>query len=107
DALDNFSAHVGKSEIATLKANRQLLVVDAQQVKHRGVQIVYMDFVRHGVIPEIICCSMSNAAPDAAACHPDREGADVMIATRRTLVDLAHGGAPKFTAPNDQRIVQH
>ena len=41
--------HVCEAEIAALETMRDLGVIEAEQVQHRGVQIVDVDFVLGGV----------------------------------------------------------
>ena len=45
DRLDHFPGHVGQAEVAAVVAVGQLLVVEAQQVQDRGVQVVDADAV--------------------------------------------------------------
>ena len=42
DALDDFTVHVGQAEAAPLITERQTLVIDAQQMEQRGVEIVHV-----------------------------------------------------------------
>ena len=46
--------HIRQSEVATLKTIRQLRVIEAQQMQHRRVQIVNVNFVLRHVETEII-----------------------------------------------------
>src|SRR2546423_10949410 len=54
-------------------------------------------------VPGFLGPAISHAAFDAGTSHPDGEALDMMIAT----IALRHGGAAKFTSPNDQRVFQH
>ena len=52
--LTTLPAHVGQAEVAALEAEGEPLVVDAQQVEHRGVQVVDVDHVLDGVVAELV-----------------------------------------------------
>src|SRR5207249_5265887 len=99
NSFRHFAAHVGQAKIPSLKTIGQSFVVDAAEVKHRGVEIVHVHLlvVLDPLISELIGLAPGQAAFDAAASQPDREGVDVMVASSA----LAHGRAAKFTAPND------
>ena len=45
---------VGQAEVAALELVRQLLVVDAEQVQHRRVQVVDVDRVLGHVVAEFV-----------------------------------------------------
>jgi len=48
------SAYVRQADIAALEAVRQLGVIEAQQVKDGGVELVDVDFVLHGVEADVV-----------------------------------------------------
>ena len=101
--------HIRQSEIAALEAERELFVVDAKCVQNRRVQIVNMDGLIDDVVTEVVSFAIDLPAFDATACHPHCEVARMMVATvvvfgqRSLTVDRA----PKFSAPDHQRIIQH
>ena len=43
--LDHFAVHVGQPEVAALEPERQLRVIEAEQVQDRRVQVVDVDLV--------------------------------------------------------------
>lgn len=45
---------IGQPEVASLGTIRQLLVVDAQDVQHRRMQVVNLHRRRHRVIAEVV-----------------------------------------------------
>ena len=77
-------------------------VVDAQQMKHRGVQVVDVDHVLDGVVAELVGLAVGDAGLDAAAGQPDGKALDVMVAA----VALVHRRAAELAAPDHQRVVQ-
>ena len=85
DLLDHLPVHVGQAEVAAGVAVRQLLVVEAQQVQDRRVQIVDVDLVLDGGEAELVGRAVDVPALDAAAGQPHREAVVVVVAA----VDLA------------------
>src|SRR5438445_1346076 len=103
DGFDNFTADIGQTKIAALRAISQLFVIDTQEAEHGRVQIMDMDRVINSIVTQFVGPAISHAAFDARTSHPDGEAFDMVIAT----IALRHGGPAKFTSPNDQRIFQH
>src|SRR5665213_4181381 len=83
-------------------------MVDAEAVQDRGVERVDVDRILHDVVAEVVGLAIDHARLDAAAGHPDREAARVMIAAiilarqRALTVDRA----AEFAAPDDERLIE-
>ena len=92
--------HIGQAEIAAGVAVGQLLVVDAQQVQHGGVQVVNRDAVLDGLEAELVGGAVGQAAFDAAAGHPHGEAVGIVIAAVAALGDRR---AAEFAAPDHER----
>src|SRR5438093_11493426 len=78
-------------------------------MEERGVQVMDVHFVLHNVETELVGFADGDAGFDAAAGEPNGEGLRMMVAPEfATSVGIAldHGGAAKFTAPNDEGIVE-
>ena len=73
--------NIGEAELAALEAEGEAFVIDAHEVHDRRLEIVDVDFVLHGVETELIALAIAHAGLHTAACHPDREGIRMMIAT--------------------------
>ena len=97
---------VGQAEISALETIGQLGVVEAEQVQDRGVQVVHVNEVLYDVEAEIVGCPDGDAGFDTAAGQPHRKGVGMMIAAI-IVVTLNHGSAAEFTAPHDERVVEH
>jgi len=105
--------HVGQTEVASGAAEREFLVIEAEQVQNRRVQIVDVDFAFRRRETELVRRAVHVAASYAAAGQPHREAVIVVVAaidfagvgTGRGQLD--RGRAAKFTAPNHQRVLQH
>ena len=115
---------VGQAKVETLVPIGQPFVVDAQQVKDRGVQVVDMhgagrplalgrpDHVAVGVgnvVGVVVRLAIGDAGLDAAAGHPCGEAAWMMVSpvVRLCQLALAVGGAAEFAAPDYQGLVEH
>ena len=92
--VDDVAVHVGQAEVAAGVAVGELLVVEAQQVQDRGVQVVDVDRVLDGLEAELVGRAVDVAALDAAAGQPHGEAVVVVVAA----VDLAGVGAGRAAA---------
>ena len=83
-------------------------MVEAEEVQQRGVEIVDVDGVAGDVPAEVVGGAVNVSGVDAAARHPDRETARMMVApiVGRGQLPLRIIGPPEFTAPHHQRIIQ-
>ncbi len=71
DPRNHLAVHVGQPHVAAAEAVGQSLVVDAQQMQHRRVQVVDLDLVFDGVVAVVVGGAVDGAALDAAAGQPD------------------------------------
>ena len=102
------SMDVGQPEVAALKLEGQLRVVDAQAVQDRGVQVVHVDRILRDVVAVVVGLAVGDAGLHAAAGQPDGEAARMMVAAvvvGRELA-LAVDRAAELAAPDDQRVVE-
>ena len=96
---------VGEPEVATLETEGELLVVDAEQMKNRGVNVVHVCAVCRGIETQFVGFADDRARFRAATCEPHRERINVVIAARRVPV-LTHRSAAEFAAPNHERVLE-
>src|SRR5262249_33925221 len=99
---------VGEPVIAPLEAERQPGVSDAEAMQERGVEIVNVHRVLDDVVTIIVGGAVAHAGLKAAARNPHREAAAMVVAAviRRRELALAVHGSAKFTAPDDERVVE-
>ena len=64
------SVNIGEAEIAALESVAQFLVIDSQQMKHCGVEIMDVNGIFGDVVAEIIRRAVDVAAFDSGAGHP-------------------------------------
>jgi hypothetical protein len=104
DAFYDFAVDVGEAEVAALGAEGELGVVEAEEVKDGGVEVVHVDGIFGDVEAEVVGGAVGEAFFDAAAGHPDGEGTVVVIAA--VVGALRHGGAAEFAAPDDESVFE-
>ena len=107
--LHDISVDVGESEIPSLEAISKSLVIEPQQMKDRGLQIVDMYRVGGDVESKIVGGAVGEPRLHAAAGHPDGERLRMMVAAQASTqggVVLDHRRSTKLAAPDHQRIVQ-
>ena len=104
----DMTMYISQPVSPALELKRKPLVIHAQLVENRGVQVVYADWILHDVISVIVSSTVYLSGPDAAAGHPDGEATRVMIATvvGWTEAPLAVHCATKFSAPDHQRFIE-
>src|SRR5262249_17979933 len=100
--------YIRQPEIASLEAVRQARVLDAEAVEDGRVQVVDVHRVARDVVAVIVGLAELEAGANAAAGHPEREAAAVMIAAvvGRSECALAVDRAAGLAAPDDDRIVE-
>ena len=81
DFLHDTAVHVGQTEIATGVAIRQLRMVEAEQMKHCGVQVVYVHTIFDRLKAEFIGRAVDMAPFYAAARQPYGEAVVVVVAS--------------------------
>ncbi len=84
---------------------RELLMVQAQQVKDGGVEVVDIHHVFNRLVAEGIGGAEAESVLDARAGEPGGESLGVVIAALGSLLERGH--AAELGGPDDQRIVEH
>src|SRR5690348_12757878 len=103
--IQHSAGDVGQAEISTGVAEREAFVIEAEQLKHCGVQIVHVHAVLNGPKTKLIGSAVNLPATDAAAGQPDREAVMIMVSAigRRQFGDR---GATELAAPQDQSFIK-
>jgi hypothetical protein len=97
--------HVREAEVAALESCGEFGVIEAEEMENGSVEVVDVDFVFDGVEAEFVGFPVVDAAFDAAASHPHREGVGVVVAS--VVAALDHWSATEFAAENDESVFQH
>src|SRR5260221_2615241 len=101
--------NIGKAEVAPGMMERELFMIEAEQVQDRGLEVVNVDGILDDVKAELVRRAVSQPALHAAAGQPHRVSARMMIAAERTAergIRLDHRRAAEFAAPNHERVVE-
>ena len=81
DVLHNFPVDISQAEVAPGIAIGQSLVIESQQVKQGGVEIVHVDLVLDRLVAELVGCAIGEAGLDATASQSGREPVGIMFAS--------------------------
>ena len=94
---------VGEPLVAAVAGEGEALVVEAEQVQNRGMQVGDMAAVGDGVVAEVVGGAVGLAALDAAAGEPDAEAIGVVVAA---VLALGARGPAELATPDDERLVE-
>ncbi len=103
--LDHPPLDVSEPEVPALESIRQTLVVQAEEVENRGLEVVDVDAVLDGGEAELVGLAEGEAGFHAAAGEPHGISIDVVVATDH-LADLAHRCAAELAAPDHEGGVE-
>ena len=86
DVFDNTAAfRAGETHVQTLILHRQLGGIHAEQMQHRGMEIVDADGILHCRVAQVIRCAVSKPLLNAAAGEQEGEALDMVIAPAAAL----------------------
>src|SRR5580658_23057 len=71
--------HAGQLLFQALKRIVEFVVVEAKQIKHSRMQVADFDWILHDLVSHLVGLAMSDSGLDAAAGHPNRERAWVVV----------------------------
>ena len=110
DLFDDTALDVGQAVVAALEAVGEPLVVEAEQVEDRGLEVVDVDLVASATLkPSSSVSPWVKPALDAAAGQEDREAVGEWSRPRTLAAGgaaLAERRAAELAAPDDQRLVE-
>src|SRR5207248_287381 len=101
--VNDFAVHVREPEVAAGVAVGEPLVVDAEHVEQRRVQVVDRNALVHGAEAEFVRGAVAGPALEAAAGHEHGEAVRVVVAAVAAFGD---GGAAELAAPDDGGFVE-
>src|ERR1051326_5550648 len=116
DSCENFSDHPRRFHarqflFQALKPVVQLVVIEAEQIEHRRVQVANLNWIFDDFVSHFIGLSMADARPHAATRQQYREGTWIRIAAY--ILHLlpasvfSHWCAAEFSTPNYQCVFEH
>ena len=104
DIRDHFSADIRETVISATMAEGESFVVDAEQRKNRGMQVVHMAFVGLRVVTVVIRRAVGESTLHAAASHEHREAMRIVIAS---ISALCGRRSTELAAPQHERVFKH
>ena len=102
--MDHVAVHVGQPAFDAVVVVAQPLVIEAQQVQDRGVEVVDRADVLDRLVAELVGRAVAEAALHARAGQPDGEALRVVVAAAGALLERRH--AAELGDPDDQRVVE-
>src|SRR5213592_5022427 len=85
DFRDDLAMNVGETPVGATVAERQFLVIDAQQVQHRRMKVISRRGRLRGLPGPLVAFAAGHAAFDAASGHPADERAAIVVAAIAAL----------------------
>ena len=108
EVFDDVAVDVGEAEVAAGVVIGEVFVVEAEEVKDGGLEVVDVDLFVSNMEAEVIGGTVG-AGFGAAASHEGGEGLRVVVASGLAAkggVGFDHGGASKFAAPDDEGFIE-
>ena len=101
--------YVREPMIAALESIGQLAMIHAEQVQHRGVEIVNFNRILDDVVGKVIGLTVDGATFDSGTGKPNAEAARMVVTS---VIGFAQAALtidrpPKFSAPNYECIIEH
>src|SRR6266404_9184983 len=95
--------HIGQATVDAVVAEDQPLMVDAEEMQDRGVQVVAVGPAAGALVAELVALSVADAALDAGAGQPGNKRAAVMVTAGGALRERHPA---ELGRPDDQRVVE-
>ena len=102
DLLHDVSMYIGQPAIDSVLTRGKLLMIDAQQVENRGMEIVDGRLVLLGLITPVVAPAVSDTGLDSRTPEPAYKAAAVVVAAERSLRKRR---ATEFRGPDHERVV--
>lgn len=108
NALHHIPGHASEAHVETLVFEVEALVVDAEQMHDRGIQVMHVDAVADDVVAVVVGFAVDVALFDTGSGEEEAVAAWVMIATVVGLGEraLRVDGAAEFAAPDDEGVIE-
>jgi len=102
--VDDFSVDVGEPEVAACVLEGQLLVIEPELMKQRGMEIMNMNSATYASEAELVRLAVRVAGLKAATCNPNGKAIWVMIAASSVFLCIRR--STELASPPNNRIVQ-
>ena len=105
---ENFShhmtMHIGQTKIPAVITIGQLLMIQPHLMQQRGMQIMHVHLILHGIVAKLIGSAMNMTRLESAAGEPGGEAAGVVVSAGAVLFGV--GGSAELAAPPDERVFE-
>lgn len=78
---DDIAFHIGEAAADAIVFERELFVVEAEEVEDGGAEVVERVDVLHGAAAEVVCGPVADAWADAGTGEPAREAIRIVVAS--------------------------
>lgn len=97
--MNDLTFHIRQPHVAASESEGEALVIDAEEVEHRGVEVVDLGAVLDDLVAVVVGLAVDRASLDAASGEPDAEAERVVIAA---VASLGERGAAELAGPDDE-----
>ena len=97
DVVHDSAVNIGQAKVASRMSERESLMIHAQQMQERGMQVVVMDLVLDRVVAVIVGRTVPHARFHASPSQP--HGARMGIVVAAISASLRYRSAAKLAAP--------
>src|SRR5687768_7154193 len=104
ELLHDPAVDIRQAEIAAGVPEGELFVIHAELVENGGMQVMHLDGLFDGILPNIIRGAMHVAWLEPASRQPDAEAVAVMPATVRAFPGRR---TPELSGPHYDGLIQH
>ena len=102
NAADDVAMHIGQTHVSATETVGEFLMIQSEKLEDGGMEIEYFRDVFHRMHADFVGRAVDEAAFQASARHPDREGCLMVVPTVRLG---GMGGPAELRRPDDQSFV--
>ena len=109
NGLHDMAVDIGEAVVAPLEFVGEPLVIDAQEMKQGGLEVVNVNGVFCDVKADVIGLAVSDAWFDSSARHPDRESVGVVVTAPSWAVlkvALKKRSTAELASPDDEGVIE-
>ena len=109
NVMNDFAVHIGQAKVASLITISQLLMINSEQMKNGGLQVMHVDGVLHDVHAVVIGLTIAKPGLHPASGQPVGKAIGVMIAPviGTSQFALAINRTAEFAPPDHKRVFKH
>ncbi len=108
--LHDASVHIRQTKIAPGVSVSEFLMIEAEQVKKGGVEVMDVNRIRHSFETGFVGRAVDRPTFDTASSQPHEKPIRIVVTAfflLARIVEFDRGHPAKFTTPEDQSIFQH